>query len=466
MTNLDGLKRHYSEFSSDLTKLKGRVSFLVSLRRFFRDRITLAQAQDEIKKLLDSRTERFLELARTQIYERPASPYLRLLKIAGCQFSDLRAQVHTHGLENTLEQLAGEGVYLTSEEFKGKKEVVRRGDSFKLSGDDFQPWQASSGYVVQTSGTRNQAVRSTVSLDWLALRARAIAVFFSAHGLFSYSHAMYDAILPGSGGVNNLLFYAKLGISTERWFARKIPVHTRLEAQYHYWMTRLIVFMGQRFGPGFPKPELIDLQDIHRIVGWAAEKRRARKPCSIACAASNGARVARVALEMGESLEGLKFNVSGEPLTDAKQELMERTGASVTSRFSYGAGMTTGYGCGNPAYTGETHIVQHMLALVSHPRPLAGDGPPIHPLLCTTLDFSAPALLLNVESGDYGTLERRDCGCALEKAGLSLHLHDIRSFEKFATEGMNYAFADLFHLVEKALPSEFGGGVGDYQLVE
>jgi hypothetical protein len=85
----------------------------------------------------------------------------------------------------------------------------------------------------------------------------------------------------------------------------------------------------------------------------------------------------------------------------------------------------------------------------------------------TTLSHSATArLLLNVENGDYAALGRRNCGCALDRAGFKLHLHHIRSYEKFTSEGMNYFYGDLFEFFEKILPSEFGGGPGDYQLVE
>ncbi|HEX9445302.1 MAG TPA: hypothetical protein VGA73_14355, partial [Candidatus Binatia bacterium] len=105
-------------------------------------------------------------------------------------------------------------------------------------------------------------------------------------------------------------------------------------------------------------------------------------------------------------------------------------------------------------------------ALVRRPAPLNVSGPAVHPLLCTTLYAEAPRLLLNVENGDYGTLAARNCGCELEKAGLGLHLYGIRSFEKFTTEGMNYFYVDLFDLLERVFPSEFGGGPGDYQLAE
>jgi hypothetical protein len=71
-----------------------------------------------------------------------------------------------------------------------------------------------------------------------------------------------------------------------------------------------------------------------------------------------------------------------------------------------------------------------------------------------------------VENGDYGVLEQRDCGCALGKTGLTLHARHIRSYEKFTSEGMNYFYGDLYECFEKTLPAEFGGGPGDYQLVE
>jgi hypothetical protein len=87
-------------------------------------------------------------------------------------------------------------------------------------------------------------------------------------------------------------------------------------------------------------------------------------------------------------------------------------------------------------------------------------------LLCTTLYESAPRLLLNVSIGDYAVLRRRACGCALGRAGLSLHIHRVRSFDKLAMDGMSYVIDNLFEVLEETLPLRFGGGPGDYQLVE
>jgi hypothetical protein len=363
--------------------------------------------------------------------------------------------------------LAREGVYFTSEEFKGKKEVVRNGQSFRVTRKDFEPVNAAAGFVIQTSGTTNRPVQSTIHLGYLELRALGNAVFFSAHDLFSRVHAMCDAILPGAGGINNLLIYAKSGVATERWFARIIPVNNWLEEIYHRSATSLIVHMGRHFGPGFPRPEFMNGGDFHRIVRWVSDERRHGKTCCIATAASNGVRIARAAAEMGESLEGLKFITSGEPLTEAKRAAMERAGATVTSRFSCGPGLYVGSGCGNPRNPDHIHVSRHMLALVQHTRSLTDGGSPVQPLLWTTIYSSAPTVVFNVESGDYATMETDHCGCALEEAGFDARLRRIRSFEKLTGEGMNYLIhGDLFELLERSLPAEFGGGPGDYQLVE
>jgi phenylacetate-coenzyme A ligase PaaK-like adenylate-forming protein len=202
------------------------------------------------------------------------------------------------------------------------------------------------------------------------------------------------------------------------------------------------------------------------IVRWVSEKRLAGKTCCIKTAASNAARIAQAAGKLGISLAGTKFIVGGEPFTEAKRETIHRAGAAATVHYVFSAGGSVGNGCADPLYPDEVHINQHTFAVIPHHKPLNNDGPPIRPLLFTTLLPTDPRLLLNVENGDYGILEERDCGCALQRAGLTRHLRHIRSYEKFTSEGMNYFYGDLFDTLEKILPAEFGGGPGDYQLVE
>jgi hypothetical protein len=460
-------KRNYSRLSSDLKdRLRQNYRLAGALPEFLRRRVTVEQAKEEIKKALENRAERFLELMQDRVYARPDSPYLKLLKIAGCEFSDLQAEIRRSGLEKSLERLARAGVYLTAEEFKGKKEVRRGGESFRVSLNGVQPAEPPIGFGTQTSGSSNAPMRSIVPLERIAVQAWEVAVFFSAHGLHGHSHAIYDAILPAGGGMRNLLIYAKLGIATERWFARKVPSKNHLGRTYHYLNTYLIVMMGKWRGPGFPRPEFIDIGDMGRVVRWISAMRAQGKSCCIRTSASSATRIAQVALEMGVSLEGAKFIVVAEPFTEAKREKIHLSGAAAAPQYGFSDGGSVGMGCAAPRFPDEVHVNRHTFAVIRHPEHLDQDGPPIHPLLYTTLLPMDPRQLLNVENGDYGILDETNCGCDLERAGLTQHLHRIRSYEKFTSEGMNYFYGDLHELFEKILPAQFGGGPGDYQLVE
>ncbi|HEX2386182.1 MAG TPA: hypothetical protein VHL99_06445, partial [Candidatus Binatia bacterium] len=278
MAPLARLRRRSAELITALNNFdaRGKLALASGVRAFVSDRIGLDRAYDEVRRRLETRGERFLALARAQIYARPNQPYLRLLQAAGCDYPDLEALVRRHGLDDALERLAADGVYLTSDEFKGKRDIVRRGLSFRVTQADFDRPPRAAALAVESSGTRNAPVRSTVSFDWLALRAYATAIFFAAHDLYKYSHAMYDAVLPGSG-INHLLVNARLGKTTERWFARRVPEPSRTHGVTHYLTTCFVVLAG-RTAAALPLPRSIDPKDLSPIVRWIEnEARRGRK---------------------------------------------------------------------------------------------------------------------------------------------------------------------------------------------
>jgi hypothetical protein len=74
--------------------------------------------------------------------------------------------------------------------------------------------------------------------------------------------------------------------------------------------------------------------------------------------------------------------------------------------------------------------------------------------------------MLNTESGDNAMLEVRDCGCAIGAFGFRTHVTGLRSQAKLTSEGVTFAGAVLYELVEQLLPERFGGNSTDYQLVE
>ena len=450
-----GLVANYQQLKSDLVSVRRSLALAAALPRFFRERVTLQQAEEEIKKLLDTRVERFLELVRSRIYQNPSSPYLPLLKHAGCEFSDLATHIKNNGLDSTLVKLAGEGVYFTSDEFKGKTEVIRGGTSFRVSPKDFEWRQLSPGFYLQSSGSRNRPVETFSLLAWRALETNGEAVFFSAHDLFSRAHAVYEPILAGR--FLFILINGKLGIPADRWFALKVMAHGVTEERYHHQTARLVALMGRWFGAGITNPQLIDRGDLQPIVAWLIENRR--QGSAITTVVSNAARIARLASELNVSLEGTVFIVSGEPLTPSKKRFIEKSGARIALRYGPGGGTGAALGCGNPEFIDELHIPETMFTFVEQPRPLDYAGSPIHPLMQTTLHSTAPRFLFNVENGDHAILMKRDCGCPLEKVGFTQHIHTVRSFEKMTGEGMNYSGSDLLKLLEDTLPAAFGGGL-------
>ncbi len=58
------------------------------------------------------------------------------------------------------------------------------------------------------------------------------------------------------------------------------------------------------------------------------------------------------------------------------------------------------------------------------------------------------------------------CDCQFGKVGFDQHLSNIRSYEKLTGEGVTFVDTDFLWIIEKRLPSMFGGMSTDYQLVE
>ena len=149
---------------------------------------------------------------------------MKLFENAGCKLEDLQDLVCAEGLEAALGRLAAEGVYLSTEEFKGKRPVVRGSSTFEIRQKDLQPGRLAWGLQTESSGSSNRPSRSLSSLGWLGRESITTCLFLAAHGLEDHAHAAVDVIAPGAAGVLFLLMAAKTGIRPERWFCRR-PHH-------------------------------------------------------------------------------------------------------------------------------------------------------------------------------------------------------------------------------------------------
>jgi hypothetical protein len=104
--------------------------------------------------------------------------------------------------------------------------------------------------------------------------------------------------------------------------------------------------------------------------------------------------------------------------------------------------------------------------MIQAPRQVPGFDIEVSAFCFTTLLGTAPKLLLNVESDDYGIVDTRPCGCPWEELGFPDHIREIRSFRKLTGEGVTLVGSDMERILEEVLPARFGGSPLDYQLLE
>jgi len=135
---------------------------------FIRTPITSEQAVEIVQGRLATREERFLRMAEPAIYGHRRSPHQQLLRAAGCEFGDLKALVDKEGLEGALSRLVEAGVFVTFDEFKGRKEAVRGSQRFIFVEDDFDNPHLSPHFEARSGGTRGPSTSVKIVLPFIA----------------------------------------------------------------------------------------------------------------------------------------------------------------------------------------------------------------------------------------------------------------------------------------------------------
>lgn len=429
------------------------------LATFFRRAPAIELGIADLHRALATREDRFLAMARREIFARPSGVYARLLRHAGCAYGDLEARVRADGIESTLTSLAEEGVRLSEAEFRGRVDVERSGLRFRVRPDDVAPARFDVGLLANSSGSGGSVLPCQFPVEWLALEACVVETFLAAHDLRSHVHATDDARLTGGAGVKWMVLLGRSGIACARWFVRDVRLEGRLLRAYHGIVARELAFVGSRIGAGFAGPTVATDTDV---VAWIDQQRRSGRPCCIRTAVSRAVDVARTANDAGVRLDGSVFLASGEPLTGGRRRIIEASGARVVPQYGFIPGGLLGVGCARPNAADDMHVMAHVLAAIGAP----GDTGPRRRLLVTTLNARAPSIMVNVENGDLAEIGDRDCGCLLGARGLATHVRRVGSDRHLTLGGGKYTIENLARLVEQTLPERCGGTVGDYQLVE
>ena len=422
--------------------------------------VDLPRARAVLRDRLERRAADLLWIARHAIYERPSSPYRRLLDAAGCAYADLERLVAREGVEGALRELLRNGVYLTVDEFKGRRPVRRGPLTLETSPDALRnPW-SKFHLPSRTSGSRGAATPVLVDLDFIRDRAVNTAITIAARGGGDWSHGFwaFPAARPSCESSNSAPS------------ARRPPVGSLKWPWGHPAFTLAIAgaparSAGRALSPvRDPGAEHVPFDDPAPIVRWLTETRQAGRVPHLHTFASSVVQVCEAARDAGVDLGGVQFTLASEPTTAARLAAVRRTGAAAQPCYAITDFGIMGYGCLSPGAPDDVHLFHDLNAMIQPDAALP--ALPARSLLVTSLRRTAPFILLNVSAGDLAVTDRRQCACPLEAAGWPEHLHSIRSFEKLTAGGMTFLDTDLARVLEEVLPEHFGGGPTDYQLAE
>jgi hypothetical protein len=449
---------------STVQELRAFASYLAALRGFLKTTVSPDVAKARVRAQLERRVDTFLRLVDNGVFGAGRSPYLSLFAAAGIERGDVAALVREHGLEGALERLYDAGVRLTVDELRGHEPIRRGSLTIDAGPEDFQNPVARVDLRTRTGGTRTAGTPIGTDLRLLEYHAAYHPVVGDAFGLGRRRSAIWFPIAPVGAGLRMLLSQAKVGIRNEFWFSQSDPVPRRASPRHALFAWATVTASRTTRNP-LPWPRYVPSERAHEVAAWLAQVKRESGPGILHTTPSAAVRVCVAAREHGIDLAGTFFRLGGEPYTAARSRTIADAGCrAVTNYFATELGSYLGLGCAEPEEWDEVHVLADKVAVVQRTRRVGATT--VGALALTSVHPLSPKVLINFESGDYGVLRERRCGCSIGELGLRTLLHGIRSYEKLTSEGMTFVGGDVITLLEEVLPSRFGGSATDYQFVE
>jgi hypothetical protein len=442
---------------SFLNDLYGLSRFAWGLRSFAQNPIGLHQARAIVQRGLEQREARFVTKADSAVFRNPRSPYLKLFRRAGCELGDLTRLVKQQGIERALETLRGAGIYVTFNEFKCRQPVRRGSDTFTFRETDFDNPLITPHFHGSSGGSSGTPTRIIVDLEHIAETAPHHRLWFEEHGWMDRPLLLWSS---GETSVaNRHLLCARYGKRFDRWFCSTTPrgFKDRLAASCVHTLVRTAA--------GIPRREMVSMSEASKIADCVIQLRHRRKPPCLITSPSQAIQICLAAQDKGQTLDEVAFLLGGEPLTPTRRRVIEECGALAVPTYGFSEGGNVGSQCRHAPAVDDIHVSLDAYAVISRPHTVA-DNVTVDALLLTALRPSCPKVLFNTEIGDYAVMTSHRCACLFDELGYHQHLHTIRSFDKLTGIGMTFIGADLFGLMEEALPRRFGGSAMDYQLVE
>jgi hypothetical protein len=446
-----------------LSEALGAAQLLMLPRIYRRARLTGAEAHGILQDRLQHRDRDFLTLVKQTVYGHASSPYLDLLRTAGCEYGDVERLVQAEGLEAALGALFRRGVYLTLDELKGRRPAVRGSASIPVTQARLRNPRLGGYATLRRGGSHGP--QTVVPLNVAPERELSVNRFLiaEARGEETWEQAVWN--VPGGTGVAAPLRFMLLGQRLARWYTHVDYYDPSLHPRYR-WSARVLHMGSLLAGEPIVPPRFVSVANPLRIARWMADALRRGRTPQLVTYSSPAVRLCQAAMEAGLDIAGAWFSLGGEPTTAARRALIESTGARIITSYSASEAGNLGRGCLAPNSPDDTHFFQDLHAVVQPGADGLACGLPPQALLLTSLRPGARFVLFNTCLGDQADLGPRSCGCPLEQLGWPTHVSSIRSFEKLTAGGMTFHDVDLIHTLEQVLPQRFGGGPTDYQLLD
>jgi len=438
--------------------------FIAGLPRFLRQRMSYEEARGILRQRLRERETNFLGSIERGVFGNPRSPYRTMLDLARCEFGDLVRSVRDHGIEESLRALRQSGVYVTFEEFKGRKPIVRGGRTIEVEAGDFDNPRFSEYFAVSTSGSSGAPRRVLMDLTSMSARLPIKVLAAHYHELVG-THWIRWADIPPGIGLTACLTDWVCGTPAERWFTAVWGGGDGTSRRFRAATTASLA-VARFSGARLPWPEYLPLDRAVEIARLAEALLRRHGRCQIRASVSRLLRVGLASQHEGIDLTGAVLHGGGEPPSPAKVAGITSTGGRFLSSYHFVEAGAIGHGCTTSDDPNDQHFLKDHLAMIQTPRTVPGFEIEVPALSFTTLLPTATKMLLNVESDDYAVVDTRSCGCPWGELGLTDHISDIRSFGKLTGEGVTLVGSDMERILEEILPARFGGSPLDYQLVE
>ncbi len=317
---------------------------------------------------------------------------------------------------------------------------------------------------MQSSGSRSAGTRTSFDLSFISETSCYNLLGLAVSNALDVPLGLWKPVLP-SNGIGGVLRYWKVGKPVSKWFSPVDEKQAQSSLRDRLAM-RYIIYGSRLWGAKLAKPEYVSLAEAVKVARWMAVTKKQFGGCSLSCFVSPAVMVCQAAIENGLDIQGTRFFVGGEPLTEAKRQQIEAAGASVTTRYVISEIGRIGSGCPEADASDDLHHFHDGVALIQRPRKVEHADIYVNAFLFTPLLPSSPKILLNVENDDYGVMETRSCDCLWEELGFSQHVYNIRSFSKLTSSGMTIIGTDFVRILEEVLPHKYGGGATDYQLLE